>query len=301
MSTQKMNWIPIFGDCEVDKGILRYHTKILDTGPSAGQAQVCLIKSNYEFENGSITFRTVIKDPKSQVQIGLNHGNGLEVYAGLNNGGAAYGISTFYDNRWENYTSAAYGTAPPQGEDIIVKITVNGSDLHLFINGVLVVKGSYVIRRSQICFLLGGKEDIEVEVLSVEKSKSIAFVVMQFTSEFDELYREVIAPTCIKFGLEPVRADDIYNNGLITDDIARSIREATLVIADITPDNPNVFYEVGFSHGISKPTILLAEKKRGTLPFDVNGFRTIFYDNTIGGKSSVEERLTHHLKNIMPN
>jgi hypothetical protein len=70
------------------------------------------------------------------------------------------------------------------------------------------------------------------------------------------------------------------------------------VIADITPDNPNVFYEVGYAHGIKKPTILLSDRRRDKLPFDVSGFRTLFYDNTIGGKKAVEENLTKHLENM---
>ncbi len=60
----------------------------------------------------------------------------------------------------------------------------------------------------------------------------------------------------------------------------------------------NVFYEVGYSHGLNKPTILLSDRKREKLPFDISGFRALFYDNTIGGKTAVEERLRSHLKNI---
>ena len=77
-----------------------------------------------------------------------------------------------------------------------------------------------------------------------------------------------------------IRADDIYKSGLIINDIARSIEEASVIIADITTDNPNVFYEVGYAHGIKKETILLSDRTRETLPFDVAGFRTLFYDNT---------------------
>lgn len=300
-SLKKLNWILIHGDCRVKDGILRYQPKVISEGPNAGQDQACLIKSNLDFENGSVTFRTKIKDPESKVQIGFNHGLGSEIFAGLNNGGAAYGISTFTNGKWENFATVGSGSSPPIDEDIIIRIRVNGSNLQLFVNDVLAVQGSFLVRRSQVSFLLIAKQEIEVELISVEKSPSIAFVVMQYTDEFDALYREVIAPTCEKFGFKAVKADDIYNNGLIIEDIAKSIREATIVIADITPDNPNVFYEVGFSHGIGKPTILLADRGRAKLPFDVNGFRTIFYDNTIAGKPMVEERLTQHLRNVIGN
>ena len=132
----------------------------------------------------------------------------------------------------------------------------------------------------------------------VESAKPVVFVVMQFTDDYNSLYREVIKPTCEKFEYAVVRADDTFTSGLIIEDITNSIRDAAIVIADITPDNPNVFYEVGYAHGIGKPTLLLSDKKRDSLPFDVSGFRTLFYDNTIGGKRVVEERLTKHLEHI---
>jgi hypothetical protein len=121
---------------------------------------------------------------------------------------------------------------------------------------------------------------------------------MQFSEKFNALYNNVIRPTCEKFGFEVVRADDIYKSELLIEDITRSIEEASVIIADITPDNPNVFYEVGYEHAIKKPTILLSERQRAALPFDVSGLRTLFYDNTIGGKGHVETRLTKHLQSM---
>ena len=64
--------------------------------------------------------------------------------------------------------------------------------------------------------------------------------------------------------------------------------------------NANVFYELGYAHALGKQTILLAERGR-ELPFDVSGYRCIFYDNTIGGKAVVQDSLTRHLTNILAN
>jgi nucleoside 2-deoxyribosyltransferase len=49
---------------------------------------------------------------------------------------------------------------------------------------------------------------------------------------------------------------------------------STVVVAEITPVNANVFYELGYAHALGKQTILLAERGR-TLPFDVSGYRCI--------------------------
>jgi hypothetical protein len=70
------------------------------------------------------------------------------------------------------------------------------------------------------------------------------------------------------------------------------------VIAEITPPNPNVFYELGYAHALDKPTILLAERS-SKLPFDVSGYRCIMYDNSIKGKSGLETLLRNHLLAIL--
>ena len=125
---------------------------------------------------------------------------------------------------------------------------------------------------------------------------------MQFGHGYDDLYQDVIKNVCEKNGYIVYRADEGLDTGLILNDIVSAIRNSALVIADITPDNPNVFYEVGFAHALNKPTILLNEKnQREKLPFDISGFRTIFYDNSIGGKKVVEEKLNQFIANINLN
>jgi hypothetical protein len=299
MPKQPVTWIPIFGDCKVSGGVLKYVPATIADGENKGQPNAALVKSDQMFESGTVILRARIGDPEGKVQIGFSHGHSVEVFAGLNIGSAAYGIATLSNNQWENFRTAAYGTAPPAKRDVQIKVTVTGSQITMWIDGVEVVRGTYPVRRAQLVVLLRGSKPIEAELVSVQPSKSIAFVVMQFTPEFNSLYTDVIMPGCIAHGFVPVRADDIYNNGLIVEDIARSIRESALVIADITPDNPNVYYEVGYAHGIAKPTILLADRKREALPFDVSGFRTIFYENSIGGKASVEERLNKHIASLL--
>jgi hypothetical protein len=59
-----------------------------------------------------------------------------------------------------------------------------------------------------------------------------------------------------------------------------------------------VFYEVGYAHAIAKPTVLLAQTDT-PLPFDVSGFRVIFYTDSIAGKRIVERELRLHLQSIL--
>ncbi|HEY3929855.1 MAG TPA: hypothetical protein VGL89_15900 [Candidatus Koribacter sp.] len=67
---------------------------------------------------------------------------------------------------------------------------------------------------------------------------------------------------------------------------------------EITPVNANVFYELGYAHAIGKPTILLANGNLEKLPFDISGYRVVYYSDTIGGKSDIEATLLKHLKSV---
>jgi len=91
----------------------------------------------------------------------------------------------------------------------------------------------------------------------------------------------------------------VYRPGVILQDIIRGIVESDVIVADITPtENPNVFYELGYAHALQKPTILLANRQIEKLPFDVSGYRVIFYDDTIGVKRDIEGTLEKHLESI---
>lgn len=212
--------------------------------------------------------------------------------------GAPYGFAAFRNNQWEPLGGVGQGSKIEASRWHKLKLSVNGSNLALHVNSVEVARASHRLTKGQIGILLQGAGPTALRNLKMYSSEPVCFVVMQFSAEFNELYSEVIRPTCEEYGYKVVRADDYYSTGLIIEDITRSIRESSVVLADVTPNNPNVFYEVGFAHGIGKPTILLSDRKREKLPFDISGFRTLFYDNTIGGKSAVQDRLRRHLESI---
>lgn len=120
------------------------------------------------------------------------------------------------------------------------------------------------------------------------------FVVMPFgvkpfrdgsnkTYDFDKVYRVIMRRAIKEAGMEPARADEGIGSGIIHTDMFKDLRDQPVVLADLSLDNPNVFYELGIRHVMSgKGTVLMCQK--GTvLPFDVNLSRVIFYD--FDGKS----------------
>lgn len=318
----KQTWVPIYGHATVTGGVLthiptmasraRSDTPSADATPA--QAPHTILRSNLEFDQGAITWEARLGDPEARVQLMLpaepsaaNASSDLtksevlntELSAGLNVLGAPYGFA-FWNGAWEGAGGSGHGSSLPLQEWIPLRVTVLGSNVELYVHGVKVASTTRSMRRGQIGLLLQGTSECAVRNMQVTADSPTCFVIMQFTEEFDVLYTDVIRPVCESHGYKVVRGDDFYTNGQIMEDVAKSIRSAALIIADVTPNNANVFYEVGFAHAINKPTILLSDKKRDRLPFDISGFRTLFYDNTIGGKAVVETRLRQHLDTLRP-
>ena len=84
-------------------------------------------------------------------------------------------------------------------------------------------------------------------------------------------------------GFECIRADDVIRCRNIKKDILEPLRDAKVVIADMTDKNFNVAYELGIRHSfIKKGTILIiSEDQEDKLPFDLIGYRTLSYPSDI--------------------
>jgi len=94
----------------------------------------------------------------------------------------------------------------------------------------------------------------------------------------DKVLKHVIRPAVEAKGYRAIRADDIAEPGLITGQVIQHIVEDSLVVADLTENNPNVFYELALRHAVRKPLVQLIEKG-ASIPFDVAGMRTIPVDH----------------------
>ncbi len=104
-----------------------------------------------------------------------------------------------------------------------------------------------------------------------------AFVVMPFHSHYEVEYQRVIKPAVEAAGLACARGDEIYARAEIIQDVWRAIREARVIVAELSGRNPNVMYEVGLAHAIGKPIILLTRNEED-VPFDLRALRYVYYD-----------------------
>jgi len=107
------------------------------------------------------------------------------------------------------------------------------------------------------------------------------------------LWENLFEPACDRLGLTPLRADKIAEQGEITEQIFVLLRDADIVIADLSGGNPNVMYELGLRHTRDKITLQVGEYER--LPFDINTIRTIQFRRTEAGLVDAREALVEAL------
>ncbi len=116
---------------------------------------------------------------------------------------------------------------------------------------------------------------------------------MPFSEEFDDIYQLGIKSTCNEMKINCERVDEQIFNHSILQQIYNQIENADILIADLTNQNPNVFYEVGYAHGLKKKVILLT-KNIQDIPFDLKHYPHIIYeDKILNLKEKLKVKLEH--------
>jgi hypothetical protein len=107
--------------------------------------------------------------------------------------------------------------------------------------------------------------------------KLFAFVLMPFDKEFDDVYALGIKSAVEELGMLAERVDEqIFHGQGILERIYGQIEATDFIIADMSGQNPNVFYEVGYAHAQNKLCILLT-RNASDIPFDLKHQRHIVY------------------------
>ncbi len=254
--------------------------------------------------SGRISARVLLGDTSNcvgRVLVGYDAQSERHYSVGLGGDESAYTVDAFEPGRRRHESVARKGSADQLESNTWydIEVQLRGRNVSLTVDGIRVISQTlpYPPRGTQTGLFASGPSEVKFDGFAVDGSLPKAFVVMKFEETYDNLYREVIRPVCEKSGFDVHRADDVFRPGIILQDIINSLLDSDLVIAEVTPPNPNVFYELGYAHALAKPTVLLA-RRGGELPFDISGYRVIFYDDTIGGKPQVEKTLDRHLANI---
>jgi hypothetical protein len=299
-----LRWIPLAGQFDVgdNRIIFRGGLAAPTLGLPGGAVEVGNLLCNQHFGGGTLEATIAFAAPNEQTACGLMlfYQPATQSFIEVQLGGQPFvALMTWANGQWTVHGAAGFGSQLQPNRLYHLRVAASGSGVAVSVDGVNVLSAGlpFPLPRGQAGIWCKGDGQITIEGFQVRAEKPRAFVVMQFTAPFNELYAEVIRPVCEKLGFIAQRADESFGPGLIIADIERQILDSQVVVADITPQNPNVYYEVGYAHTLRKPTILIAESPT-KLPFDVSPFRTLFYENSIAGKSRVEAGLRMHLEAI---
>lgn len=108
----------------------------------------------------------------------------------------------------------------------------------------------------------------------------ICFVIQPFDADkFDKRFEDVFSPAVKAAGLDPYRVDRDPAVDIPIDAIESGIRGAAVCLADITNDNPNVWYELGFAFAAGRPVVMVCSDERTgkRFPFDIQHRTIITY------------------------
>lgn len=136
--------------------------------------------------------------------------------------------------------------------------------------------------------------------------EKICFVIMPYGKkkdaegnevDFDDIYRELIREPIEHAGLKPVRCDEIESPGSIHEDMFGHLATADVAVVDLTTLNPNVFYELGARHALTKGVTVLIRRRGGAPPFNIQDLRIIEYPSEDGSLSESRARIQRFIEN----
>lgn len=107
------------------------------------------------------------------------------------------------------------------------------------------------------------------QILDLGAGRKRCFVLMPFAKRLDPVMKDVFARLGGKDGWIVERADQKVEHHDAMNNVLNGIRQADLIIADLTNSNPNVYYEVGFAHALGNKRVVLVTQNVRKTPFDL--------------------------------
>lgn len=178
-------------------------------------------------------------------------------------------------------------------------------DLHLDLTNSLIYeeikeKGKYTGKNQSLQLPTEKREKDNKNIKKDEiVEKGLIFILMAMNNdEYDDLDEILNSIKNAVSGIRnidrtsfnPKRIDDYQTTGQITPLILDSIRKAEYIIADITHERPNVFYEIGYAHAHNKEAIITA-KKETKLHFDIKDYQIIIYNDYLELETKLKKKM----------
>lgn len=128
------------------------------------------------------------------------------------------------------------------------------------------------------------------------------FVIQPFDQgPFDKRYDDVLVPAIRAASLDPYRVDRDPSVSIPIEDIQSGIQSSRVCLADITIDNPNVWFELGYAIASRREVVLICSEERATkFPFDVQHRSIIKYSTQSSSDFDIlKNRITERLSSLL--
>lgn len=247
------SWMPVMGKMEKKKDSLVFKGGAKPYQDESGEregSEFGLFICNHTFAEGNISVDVKFKGKSStgcaDIILYYDPQSKFSLHAGIGN--IAHFSIRHFDTKWTDHATTGESESIEPNRIYHLEASLFGSTVTLKADGVVVIKHTlpWSIPQSQVGLFCIDKTDIEFNNFKIQNTRPKAFVVMQFSSQFNDVYYEVIKSVCDEENIDVLRIDEENGPGLIIQDITKLIIESKLVIADISPLNANVFYEVGY-------------------------------------------------------
>ena len=155
------------------------------------------------------------------------------------------------------------------------------------------------LKRSAATLNDNGIEEYTSEIIRLAEKAALSrevFIVMSFSEQnrLDD-FRDAVKMACEKEGFVAERIDK-RPTGVsydVVEKIHRDIDACGFVVADLTNERPNVYYEIGYARGLGKPVILTIGEGEN-VHFDIAGQKRI----TWKGHLDLREQLGPELEEL---
>ena len=122
----------------------------------------------------------------------------------------------------------------------------------------------------------------------------LVFVITAFSPDLEPIYNKGIKEAAEANGLEAKRVKDVQGDYKITEKIFEMIRAARFIVADITLERPNVYFELGYARCLGK-TVFTIVRKGTQVHFDVQDWKYIEYLDSSDVLETLKDNFAYEL------
>lgn len=128
------------------------------------------------------------------------------------------------------------------------------------------------------------------------------FIIQPFDKDvFDKRYADIFEPAIKAADLVPYRVDRDFSVKIPIEQIEEGIKSSIICFAEITSDNPNVWYELGYAFASKKDVIMVcSDERKGKFPFDIQHKQIVTYKTSSKSDfDNLEKQITQRLKALL--